>query len=609
MGRKRARSSGKEKVSDSLPNDTVIDTETLAGVEEPLLAGTEGRKTYKHPYTVAGVEEYGTRKHSRTLSGVEEPLLVGAEEHKARKYPYTIFFIIGNEFCERFSFYGMKAILPIYLTSYLGFHESHATTIIHTFNFSAYFFSLFGGILSDNWLGKFKTILYLSLVYCVGNAVMSVTALPGVTGIPPNWWGMALGLLLIGIGTGGIKPCVASFGGDQFEPHQSKELSVFFAVFYFAINAGSMLSMFLTPLLRNNVHCFGQQSCYPLAFGVPAVLMFVALVVFVAGSALYKKEPSRNNVVLMFFSLLGTAIFRKIKSIFKSNDDRHYPYWLYCAADKYEASFIEDARRVLTVFLVFSPVCFFWALYDQQGSWWVYQAVMMKNKMHIAGWNVTILPEQMGLSNAVLILVLIPVFSKFLYPSFDRIGRPIKALYRIGLGMGLALVSFVMAAILQFIIVARGTFDVSPTDPTVQVCVSGCVNIFWQLPQYFIITCAEVFLSVTGLEFAYSQAPASMKSVCQAGWLLTVAGGNLIVIIVTLIDPISWFGPKNAMAWNFCLWTVIMAAGTFIFAGLACGYKYREDANETGREEEYLPLAATNSQLSIQSDTPLIVKK
>jgi hypothetical protein len=100
-----------------------------------------------------------------------------------------------------------------------------------------------------------------------------------------------------------------------------------------------------------------------------------------------------------------------------------------------------------------------------------------------------------------------------------------------------------------------------------------------------------------------------MTSVCQAGWLLTVAGGNLIVIIVTLIDPIGWFGPKNAMAWNFCLWAVIMAAGTFLFTGLACDYKYREDAHGAGDEEEQPLLAPTNSQLSIQSDAPLIVKK
>lgn len=87
-----------------------------------------------------------------------------------------------------------------------------------------------------------------------------------------------LGLLFIAIGTGGIKPCVSAFGGDQFVlPEQSLQLQRFFSFFYFSINAGSMISTFLTPALRNDVKCFGQNSCFPLAFGVPAILMIVSV--------------------------------------------------------------------------------------------------------------------------------------------------------------------------------------------------------------------------------------------------------------------------------------------------------------------------------------------
>lgn len=608
---------------------STITVEEEAALPEPSLddkAGPiKGRSPTVSPDEAEAVtEEEGVKK--RTKGG----------------YPYSVFFIVGNEFCERFSFYGMKAILPIYLTSWLSFKETTATTIIHTFNFSAYFFALFGGILSDNMLGKFRTILYLSIVYCIGNMAMSITSLPGVTGSPPNWWGMAAGLALISVGTGGIKPCVASFGGDQFDAHQIAQLTVFFSVFYFSVNAGSVLSMFLTPLLRSRVHCFGQDSCYPLAFGVPAVLMFAALLVFVAGSRLYKKEPARSNVVLMFFALLGTSLYRGVKQSVQlcwprrkrnSSGAEHIERqgWLELARDKYEGHFVEEARRMLGVFTIFVPICFFWALYDQQGSWWVYQAVMMKNKQSLFGWTFSILPEQMGLANAVLILVLIPVFSHLLYPGLERAGIRVRALPRILTGMLLAMLAFAMATVLQFWMAASGTFAPSPTDPASQICVSGCVNVLWQLPQYFVITCAEVFLSITGLEFAYSQAPASMKSVCQAGWLLTVAGGNLIVILVTLINPVGWFikgagegGEALPMAWNFVLWTGIMAIGSALFAYLAHGYVYREDDDigevlvvEPGAESiakmvdegeggAYLPpLAPTDSQLSFRSDAPL----
>jgi dipeptide/tripeptide permease len=87
-----------------------------------------------------------------------------------------------------------------------------------------------------------------------------------------------LGLFIIALGTGGIKPCVSAFGGEQFvRPQQDKQLEQFFSVFYFAINAGSLISTFVTPILREDVHCFGSNSCFPLAFGVPALLMIVAV--------------------------------------------------------------------------------------------------------------------------------------------------------------------------------------------------------------------------------------------------------------------------------------------------------------------------------------------
>ena len=87
-----------------------------------------------------------------------------------------------------------------------------------------------------------------------------------------------IGLTLIGIGTGGIKPCVATFGGEQFVmPYQKKPMTQFFSLFYAAVNCGSLISVLVTPILRSSVTCFGQESCYPLAFGVPAGLMVIAV--------------------------------------------------------------------------------------------------------------------------------------------------------------------------------------------------------------------------------------------------------------------------------------------------------------------------------------------
>lgn len=109
-----------------------------------------------------------------------------------------------------------------------------------------------------------------------------------------------MGLALIALGSGGIKPCVAAFGGDQFKlPEQAKQVATFFSLFYFSINSGSFISTAITPILRQDVNCFEADSCYPLAFGVPGILMCVSILIFIAGKFLYKIVPPAGNVVVL----------------------------------------------------------------------------------------------------------------------------------------------------------------------------------------------------------------------------------------------------------------------------------------------------------------------
>lgn len=439
--------------------------------------------------------------------------------------------------------------------------------------------------MSDSWLGKFKTILYLSVVYSLGSLVLALTSFPRITGIPPHWWGAMIGLTLIVIGTGGIKPCVSSFGGDQFKPSQAAMISTFFSWFYWAINAGSMLSMLITPVLRQNVHCFGQDSCYPLAFGLPAVLMVVATAVFVVGYPFYVHVPPAGNGFVQVCKACWVATRTKVR-LKRSRQPYERPrHWIYYASGRFTEAFLADTRAVLAIITLLSPLSFFWALYDQQGSRWTYQGMMMETQTG----SIQIKPEQMGIINAVLILVLIPVFEYGVYPALACLGLRMRPVARMAGGMVLAIISFLMAAALQFHMERVGTFTANPADPTALVCVDNCVHILWQIPQYLLITCAEVMLSVTGLEFAYSQAPTTMKSVCQATWLLTVAAGNLIVIIVTLIDPVRRVTDRYVQAWNFVVWSVILVLGTGLFAWVAHRYKYMEERIAEGYFEPLHP--------------------
>ncbi|KAK3744509.1 hypothetical protein QZH41_018276 [Actinostola sp. cb2023] len=304
-------------------------------------------------------------------------------------FPKSIYFIIGNEFCERFSYYGMKAILFMYLTRELKLTKNNAMATFHTFSMLCYFTPLFGAMLADGWIGKYRTILYISVVYALGNFIVSMTALPPLG--MGELAGPMIGLLLIAIGTGGIKPCVSAFGGDQFTSDQEHLLQSFFSVFYFAINAGSLFSMVLTPVLRGDVQCYGDD-CYALAFGVPALLMLMAIAFFWAGRHGYKRRPPSGNIVWLVTKATVYAIKRKF------------------------------SNKVIVI-----------------------------QSCEPAGVLGTIKPDQMQALNAVFIIVLIPVFEGIIYKVINK-PLPLK---RMCVGMLFAALAFVIAGLVQLKIQVR----------------------------------------------------------------------------------------------------------------------------------------------------------
>ncbi|KAG1683560.1 Solute carrier family 15 member 1 [Nymphon striatum] len=355
------------------------------------------------------------------------------------RFPKSVFFIIGNEFCERFSYYGLRAVLTLYLKSVLDYNNHEAIELYHGFIFVCYFMPIFGAILADGFIGKYRTIFYISIIYAIGNVILAIASI-GPLHLPTQAFSI-LGLGLIAVGTGGIKPCVSTFGGDQFEPNQVSQLEKFFSVFYFAINAGSLISMFITPILRADVKCFGEDSCFPLAFGVPAVLMVVSLILFIVGKIWYKIRPAEGTVIIDFFKCIFHAIGKKISS--KSKKD----HWLDHAEDKFDHKFIKDTKAVVHVLKLFIPIPFFWALFDQLGSRWIIQATSLNGR--IPGTSYYILPDQMGTINPILILLFIPLFEYVIYPVFQKIGLLKKPLQKMCIGGFLAALAYVIAGFLQ----------------------------------------------------------------------------------------------------------------------------------------------------------------
>jgi solute carrier family 15 oligopeptide transporter 1 len=197
----------------------------------------------------------------------------------------------------------------LYLTRKLKFDENSATLIYHGFTTLVYFCCVFGAIIADSWWGKFKTILILSCVYVSGSTLIALASIE-----PWNWPKTELtmvALFLIALGSGGIKPCVAAFGGEQFTlPQQAKLVAYFFSAFYFSINSGSLISMLITPIFRQDIECLGMNDCYPLAFGVPAVLMLTSIILFLCGKVLYKIFPPQGNMFVKVCKCVGVSMPR-----------------------------------------------------------------------------------------------------------------------------------------------------------------------------------------------------------------------------------------------------------------------------------------------------------
>ena len=198
---------------------------------------------------------------------MNQPTTPSSSGRMPRQIPY----IIANEGCERFSFYGMRNILTPFLISTLllflpeSERTGEAKHVFHTFVIGVYFFPLLGGWLADRYFGKYNTVLWFSLIYCAGHACLAL--------FEDNRTGFYTGLFLIALGSGGIKPLVASFVGDQFDKTNKDKAKVVFDAFYWIINFGSFFASLLMPLFLKN---YGPS----VAFGIPGIMMFIATMVF-----------------------------------------------------------------------------------------------------------------------------------------------------------------------------------------------------------------------------------------------------------------------------------------------------------------------------------------
>ena len=443
----------------------------------------------------------------------------------ARGFPIQIKYIVGNEACERFSYYGMRSILVIFMINRLSMRHEDAQTAYHLFASAVYLLPLLGAYLSDRFLGKYKTILVLSLVYCLGHLSLSLWESQN---------GLYFGLGLIALGSGGIKPCVSAYVGDQFDESNHHLLKKVFDLFYWSINFGSFFATLLIPVVLVK---YGSQ----VAFGIPGVLMAIATLLFWMGRKNYVNiPPARDERSAGFMSILTYALFNL-------KEKKQGQNFLDVALARYSAEEVDGAKAVISIIKVFFTVSVFWALFDQNASSWVLQAQRMD--LNFMGMHLE--AAQIQALNPILVMLLIPIFGSVIYPVVERLGIHVTPLRKMSVGMVLAAFSFVVVGIFESLLDSGHTLSVA-----------------WQIIPYLIITCSEVMVSITGLEFAYTQAPRTMKSTIMSFWLLTVFIGNLLDAYIAKINIFQG-------SLFFYFFAALMFVVSLIFVMSAAKYKVR----------------------------------
>lgn len=438
---------------------------------------------------------------------------------KTGKYPPGIPYIVGNEAAERFSYYGMSSILVYFMTHHLMNSQGQpdhmtapqADAWYHTFVSAVYILPVLGAILADAVFGKYLIILLLSIVYCFGHFTLA---------LDDTRLGLVIGLTLISLGAGGIKPCVSANVGDQFGATNQHLLPRVFNWFYFSINFGSAFSTLLIPWLLEQ---YGPR----VAFGVPGIAMLMATIVFWMGRRKFVHLPPAG---------LGAYV--------RQFGQR------------------ENLKALLSLLILVPFAAMFWSLWQQNASSWITQSEKMDRHLFGHEW----LPDQIQTANPIFILLMLPLFSYVIYPALGRFVN-VTPLRRFGAGLWAVMFSFLIVWWIQK-----------------RIDAGDHPHILWQILAFVVLTAGEVMLSVTYLEFSYTQAPRKMKSLVMCLYLGSVSVGNAFTAAVNFFiqNPDGSSKLQGAAYFMFFVKVMLVTAILFIFASqFYRGKTYVQDEAET----------------------------
>lgn len=490
-------------------------------------------------------------------------------------------FILGTECCERLAYYGSEINLVTYLTTKLQEGNASAARNVTTWKGTCYLTPLIGAFVADAYWGRYRTIAVFSVIYFTGMVMLTLSAsIPPFK--PPTCVGFAcpeptaaqsavffFSLYLIALGTGGIKPCVSSFGADQFDdtdPVERKKKGSFFNWFYFSINIGSLVSATLLVWIQDNIG-------WGLGFGIPTLFMVLAVGSFFIGSKLYRFQKPGGSPITRVCQVVAACIHKwnidvprdssllyelpgKTSAIGGGRKLEHSPELKFLdkaatvtdLAAKFEGSSnpwrlctvtqVEELKILVRMFPIWATSIVFSAVYAQTALF-LEQGMVLEKRIG----SFTIPPASLATFDIISVILWIPIYDRILVPTARRITgkeRGFSGLQRIGIGLFISILAMIAAALVEM-----KRLQIASSYGLIHQKVAVPMSILWQIPLYFLIGASEVFAMIGQLEFFYEQSPDTMRSLCSALQLLTTAlGSYLCSLILTIVTYLTARGGK-----------------------------------------------------------------
>lgn len=489
-------------------------------------------------------------------------------------------FILGTECCERLAYYGIATNLVTYLNNILHEGNVSAARNVSTWSGTCYITPLLGAVLADAYWGRYWTIAIFSTIYFVGMVTLTLSASvpafkpPSCVGSicpsasPAQYSLFFFGLYLIALGTGGIKPCVSSFGADQFDdtdPTERMKKGSFFNWFYFSINLGALISSSFLVWVQDN---WG----WGLGFGIPTIFMGLAIGSFFSGTVLYRfQKPGGSPITRMFQVVVASLrkcnvdipydssllyeVPEKTSAIEGSRKLEHSDElkfldkaatvtdvdvktgdfsnrWKLCTVTQ-----VEELKILVRMFPIWATGIVFSAVYAQMSTMFVEQGQVLDTTIG----SFTIPPASLSTFDVISVIVWVPIYDRFLIPvvrKFTGKERGFSELQRMGIGLLISVLSMTAAALVEI-----KRLSIAKELNLTHVKAAVPLSILWQIPQYFLVGASEVFTFIGQLEFFYDQSPDAMRSLCSALSLLTTALGNyLSALILTIVTYLTTKG-------------------------------------------------------------------